>query len=167
MQRVRSCGLFVAATAVASAGVVTMGTSLGGYSIASARPTATATVSGAADDNSAFKWYGELVEPYKVMDAALKTFSNGIRAQDVALMGDGCNRITNAANKFEATLPSPDAKVNFRIQSLVDNLNSAASLCATYGAGTTWESAAPMMDYIDDANNDIRVVKQILRPVRK
>jgi hypothetical protein len=158
----RAAGLVAVLAAVIIAANIAPGTQLGTTPIAGARPTA--TVSGAADPNAKYAWYEKLGDPYQAMDDSLKAFAAALGNGDFPRLQAACRRIRAAGQKFQAMLPGPDRRANFRIQDVADDLALAADSCAALPPGAGWDTSKEMLSHVDDANANLRAAKQILAP---
>ena len=161
----RAVGVFVGSAAVVVASAITVGTQVAGSPVASAGPKPTATVSGATDPGTGYRWYEELGKPYSAMQDSLQTIVAALDAGgDLSGIREGCRGLRSGSRQFAAVLPAPDSRATFRIEGVVDDLNNAADMCMGFGPGITWEGVQPMMSYIDDANARLRSTQQILAP---
>lgn len=165
MTGIRVAGIFVGSMAVVVATVITAGTQVTGSPIASAGPKPTATASGAADPHTNYRWYQELGTPYNTTQESLQAIASALDAGgDLARIHAACRQLRGASRQYDALLPGPDSRANFRIQGVVDDLNNAADTCLGFGPGINWEGIKPMMVYVDDANARLRSTQQILAP---
>lgn len=153
------------AAAIISAAIIGSGTELVSPPIASAGPKPTASVEGAADKDTAWKWFQQKITgPYTAMDDALKTWSTAMGAGDYETMHASCGQIRQAGARFADILPAPDSRANFRLQGVADDLTSAADRCSTLPPGTNWDTAAGMTDYINSAQARLKDAKSIMQP---
>ena len=122
----------------------------------------TAIVSGVADPTSALDYFSSLSGGYQTMQAALQNIGKALQAQDFDSVKAGCQQLRSGGQLLKSTLPSPNSRVTFRIQSAVDNIDSAADLCMGLGPTSTQADLDHMMSFIDNANADFKTVKQTL-----
>ena len=131
-------------------------------SVTGALDVPTAVVSGVAAPIDKAQYYVSLTGGWKTMQAALQTINRGLQAQDFDVVKAGCQQLSNAAGLFKSTLPSPDSRVTFRIQSAVDNINNASDACMGLGPTSTQADLDHMMSFIISTDTDLKTVNQIL-----
>ena len=172
---VTATGRVVGLAAVVTAIAIGAGTQLGNSPSAiadkggRATPTVTgqgdvpaAIVSGVADPTSALEYFNSLTGGYRMYQTALQNISAALAAQDFDAVKAGCQQLSNAGQLFKSTLPSPNSRVTFRMQSAVDAIGTASDICMGFGPTSTGADLDHMMSYINNANNDFKTVKQIL-----
>ena len=159
---IRAGGVILGSAAVAAAAVLSTGAPLANSPIASARPTA--TVDGATDPDTAWKWFQKIGGPYGTMDDALRAWSSAMSAGDVDSMHAACYGLRSAAGQFQRILPGPNSRANFRLEGVVDDLYSASNSCLTLGPGANWDTAKEMLAFVDDAQARLKSAKEIMQP---
>ena len=175
-RRLAATGRLVGLAAVISATVIAVGTPLthspsaiadkgnrNTPSVTGQAVVPTATVSGVADPTEGAQYFGSIMGSYNDMQAALRTIGNGLQNPiNWDTIKAGCQQLSNAGALLKSTLPSPDSRVTFRIQSAVDNINTASDICNGLGPTSTQADLDHMMSFVNTANGDFKAVKQIL-----
>lgn len=168
---VRTIGVVVSSGAIGVAVVVASGTQMAGSANAGTFPTATAsataTVSGVADDSTATGYLQKLVSVDQQMESAVSALANGVQNGDWDAAGTACQQLSGSGDAFRAMLPSPDSRVSPRVEQAADDVSAASGVCRTFGAGTTtqadWDQCAAS---IKAARSDLTGAAQILRHPR-
>lgn len=153
------------AAAVAAAVFATSGTQLVKSPVASAAPRPTATVDGAVDKDTGWKWFHKNIpSAYTAMNDGLQAWSVAMGAGNAPAMYQACGQIAAAGSRFERVLPAPDSRANFRLKGVADDLHSAADRCFELPAQANWDVAKPMLRYVDSAKARLKQAQAIMQP---
>lgn len=154
-----------AAAAVVASLIATPGAELISSPVASAGPKPTASVEGATDKDTAWKWFNQKIGgPYLTMDDALRTWSAAMGAGDTDAMHAACGQLLLAAVQFKSILPAPDSRANFRLEGVANDLSTAADRCQLLPPGSNWDTAKDMLTYVDSAKARLKGAKSIMQP---
>jgi hypothetical protein len=156
-------GVLMGSAAIVAAAAIAAGAQLASSPTALAGPKPTATVSGVADPGSANSYLSSIGPAWQLMQSSLQNLANAVQAADWTAINTSCQQLAGAAQRYQASLPSPDSRVTPRIQSAADNINQAVDVCMTWVPGSQ-PDVAQLMSHVEDATADLRKAKTILAP---
>jgi hypothetical protein len=112
-----------------------------------AAPTSTSSLAPAIRD-----WKKRATEHLQESARDLDAVASADQAQDVAGVRAGCQRLHDANTVgLQADLPSPDPAVTAAIQSMIDDINTAAHACMTFTTTMNPADADAYQNYLDQA----------------
>lgn len=165
----RTMGVLAASAAIVSAAVMAGGTELASSPNASANPataSATATVSGVADQTSASRYLDTINDVDKELESNLQSLASAVQNGDWNGARAACQRISGSGDAFKNTLPSPDSRVTPRIKQAADNIATAGGICMGFGPAMVQADWDNFMVSINNARSDLLSAVPILQHPR-
>ncbi len=166
----RVLGVVISAGAIGAAMLMASGTELASSPSAGAFSTATAsasaTVSGVADEPTASGYLQKLASVDQQMESAVQSVADGVNKQDWNAATTACQQLSGSGQAFRAMLPSPDSRITPRLQQVADKINAASGLCMAFGPTTTQADWDQFISSVNGARSDLTGAAQILRHPR-
>ncbi|WP_328362191.1 hypothetical protein OG976_11765 [Mycobacterium sp. NBC_00419] len=132
---------------------------------AESRSTTGATTSSAPSDLAVAvrAWEVRAGDHFKESARALEQVSEATAGDDEAGVRSGCQRLhdTNAVG-LQADLPTPDPALTAELQSMIDDVNTAAHGCLRFTASRHPEDATTYQTYLARAIDHLTTAKGIL-----
>jgi hypothetical protein len=90
-------------------------------------------VRSAQESSPVLAWATKASDAGQDIKSAVESVRGSIGAGDVASAKAGCQKMSDANQRLDATLPSPVRALTSEVQAIVDEIGAAASICLNAG----------------------------------